>query len=95
MATKEKVIKKFNSRLGSDLKCLENFRSFHEELETEKNFIEESVSFKILLQINKCRFKNDLTLYQNVLLCRGILNFPKSIYIYKQTEFITLSVHFF
>lgn len=39
-----KVIKRFNEKLGSDLKNLEKLQKFHEELESEKNDLEESVS---------------------------------------------------
>lgn len=45
MDIEARVIKRFNEKLGSDLKNLENLQTFHEELESEKNALEESVSY--------------------------------------------------
>ncbi|KAG7210875.1 hypothetical protein KM043_012357 [Ampulex compressa] len=44
MDIKEKVIKKFNSELGSDLKALGKIYEFHERLSADKDEIEKSLS---------------------------------------------------
>ncbi|XP_043478582.1 RAD50-interacting protein 1 [Leptopilina heterotoma] len=56
MDIEARVIKRFNEKLGSDLKNLENLHKFHEELESEKNVLEESLSLasaKIPLLVEK------------------------------------------
>lgn len=45
MDIKHQIIQKFNERLKSDLKNLDKIYEFHEQLETEKDEIEKSVSY--------------------------------------------------
>lgn len=44
MDIKHQIIQKFNEHLKSDLKNLEGIYEFHEQLKTEKDEIEKSVS---------------------------------------------------
>lgn len=45
MDMKQKIIQRFNSQLGSDIKNLQRIYDFHGNLKAEKDEIEKSVSY--------------------------------------------------